>query len=77
MGLAEAIVLINANAGSKKEVIETLKDIPEVKEANSVNGVYDVIVRLEAETMEEIKNAISWGIKRLDRIKSTVTMLIV
>jgi DNA-binding Lrp family transcriptional regulator len=54
-----------------------LRDIPEVKESYSVFGVYDILVRIEADTMEEIKNVISWGIRRLDRVRSTITMIVV
>jgi len=31
----------------------------------------------EAETMEELKNAISWRIRRMDRVRSTLTMIVV
>jgi len=75
--MATAFVLINTETGAEEEVLEALKNIPEVKEANSVYGVYDIIVRLEASTMEEIKNAISWGIRRLAKVRSTITMIVV
>lgn len=69
--------MMNVETGAEREVIEELKSFPEVKEAHSVYGAHDIIARLEAETMEEIKNAISWGIRRLDRVRSTVTMIVV
>ncbi len=54
-----------------------LKPLQEVKEARLVYGVYDIIVRVEAETMEELKNVVSWTIRRLDRVRSTMTMIVV
>jgi len=69
--------LINAETGTEKEVLIALRDIPEVKEAYSVFGVYDILARIEANTMEDIKNVISWGIRRLDRVRSTITMSVV
>ena len=54
-----------------------LKPLQEVKEARMVYGVYDIIVRVEAETMEELKNVVSWTIRRLDRVRSTMTMIVV
>lgn len=73
--MAMTFVLINVETGTEKDVIEDLKKFPEVKEAYSVYGVYDVIARLEADTMDEIKNAISWGIRRLDKVRATITMI--
>ena len=57
--------------------MDKLKTLQEVKEAWMVYGVYDIIVRVEAETMEELKNTISWTIRRLDKVRSTMTMIVV
>jgi DNA-binding Lrp family transcriptional regulator len=75
--LATSYVLINVDIGSEREVLNALKQISEVKEAHSVYGEYDIVARLEADTMEEIKNAISWGVRRLEKVRSTVSMILV
>ncbi len=54
-----------------------LKTLQEVKEAWMVYGVYDIIVRVETGTMEELKNVVSWTVRRLDRVRSTMTMIVV
>ncbi len=76
-GLATAFVLINAEIGAESEVLKDMKGIPEVKEAHMVYGVYDIIARVETETMQELKDAISWKIRRLDKVRSTLTMIVV
>jgi DNA-binding Lrp family transcriptional regulator len=75
--LATAFVLINAEIGSESEVLKGLKDIDEVKEAYMVYGVYDIIARIQTETMQELKDIISWKIRRLDKVRSTLTMIVV
>jgi DNA-binding Lrp family transcriptional regulator len=75
--MAMAYVLINAEIGCAKEVISDLKEFPEVKEAYEVHGVYDIVACLKAPTMEEIKNALSWKIRRLERVRSTRTTIVV
>jgi DNA-binding Lrp family transcriptional regulator len=75
--LATAFVLINAEIGSESEVLKGLKDIGEVKEAYMVYGVYDIIARIQTETMQELKDIISWKIRRLDKVRSTLTMIVV
>jgi len=70
-----AYVLINAEAGAESEVLEALKAIQEVKEAHMVYGVYDIIARIETKSMEELKNVVSWKIRRLDKVRSTITTI--
>jgi DNA-binding Lrp family transcriptional regulator len=69
--------MINAEIGAEPEVLEGLKKIPEVKEAHIVYGVYDIIIRLEAETMKELKDVISWKIRRFEKVRSTITMIVI
>ncbi len=75
--MASAYLLLNVETGTEEDVIESLKSLQEVKEARMVYGVYDVIVRVETGTMEELKNVVSWTIRRLDRVRSTMTMIVV
>ena len=73
--MPRAYVLINTDAGAENEVLDALKAIQAVVEAHMVYGVYDIIARVETQTMEDIKNVVSWQIRRLDRVSSTVTTL--
>lgn len=75
--MATAFVLINADIGAEEEVLRSLEPIHEVKEAHLVYGVYDIIALVRTETMEELKNAISWRVRRMDGIRSTLTMIVV
>jgi len=77
MLLATAYLLLNVETGTEEEVMRSLKSIEEVKEARMVYGVYDLIVRVETVNMEELKNLVSWRIRRLDRVRSTMTMIVV
>jgi DNA-binding Lrp family transcriptional regulator len=75
--LAIAYVLINVEIGSEDEVFRNLEPISEVKEAHLLYGVYDIIARIETETMQELKDTVSWKIRRLDKVRSTLTMIVV
>ncbi|MEM1976852.1 MAG: Lrp/AsnC ligand binding domain-containing protein [Nitrososphaerota archaeon] len=57
-----AFVLVNTEIGCEEEILEELKKIPNVKEAYAVYGVYDIIAKVEAGTMDELKEVISWRI---------------
>jgi DNA-binding Lrp family transcriptional regulator len=71
-----AFVLINSEAGAEKQILNELKRMKEVKEAYVVYGTYDVIVKIEAETMEKLKEIITWKTRRLDNVISTLTMIV-
>jgi DNA-binding Lrp family transcriptional regulator len=70
-----AFVLINTEMGSENEVLSALRKIENVKEAHIVYGVYDIVAKVEAESMEKLKDVITWNIRRLNKVKSTLTMM--
>ena len=74
--MADAFVLISTELGAETEVMNGLKMIDEVKEAHMVYGVYDIIARVEADSMEDLKDIISRNVRRISRIRSTLTMMI-
>ena len=54
-----AFVLVNVEAGTDKEVLDNIKKVPEVKQAYMVYGVYDIIVMLESETLEKLRETVT------------------
>lgn len=72
-----AFVLINTEIGSEANVLETLKKVEGVDEAFAVYGVYDIIARVKADTMNKLKEIVTWRIRRLDKVRSTLTMIVV
>lgn len=72
-----AFVLINAEIGSEDDVLKDLKGVANVKEAYVVYGVYDIVAKVEAESMDKLKEVVTWKIRRLDKVRSTLTMIVV
>ncbi|MDP6049178.1 MAG: Lrp/AsnC ligand binding domain-containing protein [Candidatus Bathyarchaeota archaeon] len=72
-----AFVLINTDMGADAEVGAALKKIDAVKEFYGVYGVYDLVVRIEAENLQQLKDVISSNIRTIDNVKSTLTMIVV
>jgi len=75
--LPEAFVFITTEIGQEDQVIIDLQAIPEVKESYAVYGLYDVIVRVEADSMQRLKDVVSLRIRQLDTVRSTLTMVVV
>jgi DNA-binding Lrp family transcriptional regulator len=72
-----AFVLINTEIGSESEVLDDLKKIEAVKEAYMVYGVYDVVAKVAANTMDKLKEIVTWHVRRLDKVRSTLTMIVI
>jgi len=75
--MTTAFVLLNVEPGSEEELIKELRKVEGVREAHRVYGVYDTVVKVEAESTEKLKEVLTWKIRRLPHVKSTLTMIVV
>jgi len=73
----KALVLITVDSGTDVEVVKELKKVPSVKEVYEVYGAYDIIVMVEGDSTARIKETVFNNIRRLEHVKSTLTMMIV
>ena len=74
---AKAFLLISAELGRERDVVQELQSIPNVREVHVTYGVYDVIAKIEADSPQILKDTITNQIRALDFIKSTLTMVVV
>lgn len=72
-----AFVLMNAELGKENQIVNEIQKIDNVKEVYPVYGVYDVLMVIESDSMEVLRETITSKIRKLDGIKSTLTMIIV
>ncbi len=72
-----AYVLINCDLGAEDEIIREIKKIPETKEVSGVYGVYDIIAKVESDSMDKLREIITWKIRRIDKVRSTLTMIVI
>jgi len=67
---------MNVELGSEEKVLKEVRNAPNVKECNRVYGVYDMIAKVEADSMDQLKEIISWKIRRLNGVRSTLTTIV-
>ncbi|MFQ5940287.1 MAG: Lrp/AsnC ligand binding domain-containing protein [Nitrososphaerales archaeon] len=72
-----AYVLINCDLGSEEEIIKEIQKLPGVVEVSGVYGVYDIIVKLQADSMDKLRETITWKVRRIDKVRSTLTMIVI
>jgi DNA-binding Lrp family transcriptional regulator len=73
--MPRAFVLINVESGSEDEVLKELKTIEGVEEAYFSYGVYDLITKIRADSMDKLKEAVTRKIRTLSKVRSTLTLI--
>ncbi len=69
--------MVNVKVGTDREVLGQLESLEHVVRVYDVYGVYDLVAEIEADTMEELKTTLNSKIRRLDKVQSTHTMIVV
>ena len=75
--MEKAYVLIGCELGAENEIVSKLLEMDKVKDARVVYGDYDIVVEAETETEAQMDNLITKKIRKLDRVRSTMTLGIV
>ncbi len=75
--MATAYVLINCDLGYEEQIIEELKHISDVKDVHGTFGAYDILAKVESANVENLRETISWKIRKLDRVRSTLTLMVI
>ena len=70
-----AYVLVNCDLGSEEDIIEDLKHVDSVKEVHGTFGAYDIIAKIESSEREKLKETITWNIRKLNHVRSTLTLM--
>ena len=75
--MVHAYILIQTEVGKAAQVATTIADIAGVTKAEDVTGPYDVIVRAEAETVDELGRLVVARVQSVDVITRTLTCPVV
>jgi DNA-binding Lrp family transcriptional regulator len=75
--VVQAYILIQTEVGKASTVAETISKIPGVVRAEDVTGPYDVIVRAQAETVDELGRMVVAKVQQVDGITRTLTCPVV
>ena len=73
--MATAYVLINCELGSEEAIIQQLKNLEGVTEVHGTFGAYDILAKIESSTVETLRETITWKIRKIEKIRSTLTLM--
>jgi DNA-binding Lrp family transcriptional regulator len=72
--MEKAYMLISCEIGEEHSIYLQLKEIPEIKDCTITFGNYDIVVSFEADTAAQLNNIITSKIRRVGKIRSTITL---
>ena len=76
-------ILLNSDLGSDVEIIKKIKEILDKEgksiqyEVQGVYGVYDIVVKISSDGMDHLRNIITNKIRKIDKVYSTLTMMVI
>jgi DNA-binding Lrp family transcriptional regulator len=73
--MPRAFVLFNVEAGSEDTILQELSKIDEIQESYVSYGVYDLIARIKADSMEKLKDTVTHKIRTIKSVRSTLTLI--
>jgi DNA-binding Lrp family transcriptional regulator len=71
-----AYILINYEIGTEDKILNRLKNLSGVVEVSEVNGIYDIIVKITSDNLDNIKETITKHIRTIKTIRSTMTLIV-
>jgi DNA-binding Lrp family transcriptional regulator len=75
--MVNAYSLISAEPGKTAEVFKRVKAFEGVKKAEAVAGPYDIVARIEVDSLEKLTKAIFGDIRSIPGVTNTTTLIVV
>ena len=75
--MVQAYILIQTEVGKAAQVAKEVRDIAGVADSEDVTGPYDVIVRAEARSIDELGRLVVARVQAVDGITRTLTCPVV
>ncbi len=72
-----AYILIQTEVGKASNVVEEIRRLAGIVEADDVTGPYDVIVKAQADTMDELGKMVVSQVQLVEGITRTLTCPVV
>ncbi len=71
--MVTAYIMVKSTAGQSRALLERVRDVDGVTEANIVAGEYDVVVETDAPEVYEVMGTVVADIRALDGVVDTRT----
>ncbi len=73
--MTDAYVMLNCDLGAEAEISEKLKELEQVVDVFETIGTHDMLVKLQADNFEKIREIVSWNIQKMPKVRSISTLI--
>ena len=73
--MTDAYVMLNCDLGAESAITEQLKEIEQVVDVFETIGTHDMMVKLQADNFETVRDIVSHNIQKLKNVRSTATLI--
>ena len=75
--MVNAYILVSTEPGKTAEVYTTMKTSEGIKSVEGVAGPYDIIARIEVDSLEKLTKSIFGSIRGIPGVTNTTTLIVV
>ena len=74
--MVRAYVLFNVESGAEEQVLKKVKLIDDIQEAYVTYGVFDLVLKVNADSSEGLKQLVTQRLRTIDNVRSTMTLML-
>jgi len=72
--MEKSYILLSCEIGTEHDLANQLNEINEIKNVMITYGEYDIVVEAETEDAEKMDNLLTSKIRKLEKIRTTITL---
>jgi DNA-binding Lrp family transcriptional regulator len=73
--MPRAYVLFNVESGAEDQVLKDIRALDGIEESYVAYGVYDLVIRVKADSMEKLKEVVTHQLRTIKNVRSTLTLI--
>jgi len=75
--MVSAMVLVRIDNADQSKVLESIKHLKGVEEAHALWGIYDLMVKITANSIERLKEIIRNNLRQMVGVANTLTLMVI
>jgi len=76
MSLVSAYIMMKMQVGMDDQIIDEIKNLKPIEEANATYGAYDLVIKVNFKTIEDLDKFIFEKIRRVKGVTETSSMIV-
>ena len=74
--MVRAYILFTITPGAEEQVLKEVKLVDDIQEAYVTYGVFDLVLKVNADSSEGLKQLVTQRLRTIDNVRSTMTLML-